>query len=335
MNKTKIYKIYGLIIKIAIIVIAVCFIYWRLILKDNLHSTLLSFKESFLQPSFTAVFLIVFLLMIVNWSIEALKWKYLISKIEIVPFFRAFFAILTGITISIFTPNRIGEYGGRVFVLKKAKRWEGVFITVLGSISQLIVTLIVGAICFVFYANEYLVLPFNSQYSFYSLILIVVSFTIILLLFFFNISFLTVVLKKISGKSFRISLYGRIFSLYTYKELLVTLLYSCSRYIIFIIQFYLLLNLFGAKIPFGQSLIMVSVIYFVMAIIPTITLTEIGIRGSVSLFFIGMYFQKNNFPVLPDVSIITASSVLWLVNLAIPALLGIFFVFKLKFFRKK
>jgi hypothetical protein len=32
--------------------------------------------------------------------------------------------------------------------------------------------------------------------------------------------------------------------------------------------------------------------------------------------------------------ILAASSVLWLINLAIPAILGTFFVFSLKFFRK-
>ncbi|NTW32091.1 MAG: hypothetical protein HGB12_05625, partial [Bacteroidetes bacterium] len=281
MNKTKIYKIYGFIIKIAIIVIALCFIYWRLIVKYSLHTTLMSFKESFLQPSFTGTFLLVIILMIVNWSIETLKWKYLIRKIEIVPFHRAFFAVLTGVTISIFTPNRIGEYGGRVFVLRKAKRWEGVFITVLGSMSQLLVTLFVGSISFVFFAHEYITLPFYPEYSFYGLVLIAFTFTVILLLLFFNISFLTGLMSKFKGRLRRISLYGRVFSFYTFKELLITLLFSSSRYLIFIIQFYLLLNLFNAKIPFGQSFIMVSVIYFVMATIPTITLTEIGVRGSV------------------------------------------------------
>ncbi|NTW33000.1 MAG: hypothetical protein HGB12_10290 [Bacteroidetes bacterium] len=141
-------------------------------------------------------------------------------------------------------------------------------------------------------------------------------------------------MSKFKGRLRRISLYGRVFSFYTFKDLLITLLFSSSRYLIFIIQFYLLLNLFNAKIPFGQSFIMVSVIYFVMATIPTITLTEIGVRGSVALYFIGMYFEKHNPSALPDIGIITASSVLWLVNLAIPALLGTFFVFKLKFFRK-
>ena len=40
------------------------------------------------------------------------------------------------INISTFTPNRIGEYGGRVFCLEKGDRVKGVLITIIGSIAQ-------------------------------------------------------------------------------------------------------------------------------------------------------------------------------------------------------
>ena len=55
-------------------------------------------------------------MMFLNWLVEALKWRYMISKIENISIMTAYRAVLTGITVSTFTPNRIGEYGGRVFV---------------------------------------------------------------------------------------------------------------------------------------------------------------------------------------------------------------------------
>jgi hypothetical protein len=72
-----------------------------------------------------------------------------------------------------------------------------------------------------------------------------------------------------------------------------------------------------------------------MTAIPTITLAELGIRGSISLYFIGLYFE--NFGTLTDkinIGIVSASSSLWLLNLALPALIGTIFVFRLNFFRK-
>jgi hypothetical protein len=48
-----------------------------------------------------------------------------------------------------------------------------------------------------------------------------------------------------------------------------------------------------------------------------------------------MYFAKHNFPVVNNINILIATSVLWMVNLAIPALIGSVFIFKLNLFRKK
>ena len=85
-------------------------------------------------------------MMFVNWFLEALKWRFLISKIEKVSILRSLRAVFSGITVSAFTPNRIGEYGGRIFCLEKADRIKGALITVIGSMAQLITTIIFGLI---------------------------------------------------------------------------------------------------------------------------------------------------------------------------------------------
>ena len=75
-----------------------------------------------------------------NWGIEAVKWRYLIRKLKKLSFIKSFTAILSRVTISTFLPNRTGEYLGRVYILDKANRIHGILITIVGSISQLLVT---------------------------------------------------------------------------------------------------------------------------------------------------------------------------------------------------
>ncbi|MFA4852857.1 MAG: lysylphosphatidylglycerol synthase domain-containing protein [Bacteroidales bacterium] len=333
-NKAKIYKIYSLIIKTTIIVLAFWFIYQRLFVKYNLDDTLLSFESLPTQPFFIKIVLMVALLMILNWSLETWKWRYLIRKIEEVNFIKAFVAVLSGVTVSIFTPNRIGEYAGRVFILEKADRWEGVLITMLGSISQLLITVLAGLISFIFFANEYIDMSGYPGYYFYGLAFIIIILVVVLLLLFFNVSFLTGFINRLPGKFRKARHYGKIFSLYSVKELLYILLLSFARYLVFTTQFFLLLILFGVKMPYNQAFLMISMIYMIVAAFPTFFLTEIGVRGSAAIYFIGMYFEKHDFPVASNINILVATSVLWIVNLAIPALLGAIFVFKLNFFRK-
>ena len=96
---------------------------------------------------------LVFLMMFLNWLIEAIKWKFLIAKIEKVSILTSLRAVFSGITVSVFTPNRIGEYGGRVFCLEKADRIQGVLITILGSMAQLLTTIFFGSMGILFLNN--------------------------------------------------------------------------------------------------------------------------------------------------------------------------------------
>src|SRR5690606_10186722 len=62
-------------------------------------------------------------LMPFNWLTETLKWTTLLKPVTL-PWRRALAGILSGVTLSLFTPNRIGEYGGRILYVPPADRWR-------------------------------------------------------------------------------------------------------------------------------------------------------------------------------------------------------------------
>ncbi|HET9430922.1 MAG TPA: hypothetical protein VFO70_07085, partial [Chitinophagaceae bacterium] len=64
----------------------------------------------------------VVLLMLANWSLEAIKWKISVRPIQEISFFRSFKAVLSGISFSVSTPNRVGEYLGRVLYMDEGNR---------------------------------------------------------------------------------------------------------------------------------------------------------------------------------------------------------------------
>ncbi len=75
-------------------------------------------------------------------------------------------------------------------------------------------------------------------------------------------------------------------------------------------------------------MIMIALTFFAIAAIPTFALTEIGVRGSAALAFIGLISDN-------DTGIVAASFSLWLVNIALPAMAGVPFVFKWKLFKNQ
>jgi hypothetical protein len=114
--------------------------------------------------------------------------------------------------------------------------------------------------------------------------------------------------------------------MYSFRDLFITLIFSIVRYFIFSLQFILLLDIFGVDVSFFDAVFAVMLVFFFITITPTITIAEIGVRGSVAIFIIG-FFSSNS------LGILSSTCTLWFINLIIPAIIGSFFIFSLKFFR--
>ncbi|MCX6249373.1 MAG: lysylphosphatidylglycerol synthase transmembrane domain-containing protein [Bacteroidetes bacterium] len=332
-NRTKIRKYYNYLIGAVILLVTWAFIYHKVSHQNNLTGAWQNFRALIERSGFQVEFLIAVLLVFLNWGIESFKWRLLISKVENITFLRSFQAVLTGVSVSTFTPNRIGEYFGRVFILQKAGRIEGILITILGSISQLLITILTGATCMLVFIPLHLG---NSQhltgYFYDALVVLVISIDIFLLYFYFNIAQFYTVIEKLFRKRWRsVHKFFRVLTLFSYKDLCNVISLSFFRYMVFSIQFYILLRMFSVPVSFFEGLVVIAIIFFIMTIIPTITLTELGIRGSVALFFFSFVFPKDE---SVSIGILSASVLLWAINLALPALIGSVFVFRLTFFRK-
>jgi hypothetical protein len=275
------------------------------------------------------VLLIIVLMMFLNWFLEALKWRFLIRKIEDVSVVRSVRAIFSGITVSAFTPNRVGEYGGRVFCLEKADRIQAVLITVIGSMAQLLTTIMFGSIGLLFlpsYKSEFSLFFDNVSFAFPVFAFILIVLNTLLILLFLNASVLSSVLSTIPFlKKFK--KYNSVFSFYSFEELLKVLGYSIARYFVFTTQFFILLQLFDVSIAYTDAFILIATMLFVISVIPTIAITEIGVRSSVALFLFGLVSSNT-------IGILSATFLLWVINLLLPSLIGVIFIFSLKFFRK-
>lgn len=335
--KTKLRKTYNNVIKVTVVILTVFFLYDQLIIDKDLSSitdVFTNFDSSFLNLIFISIAV---LLIPANILLESFKWQYLISKLEYVNIGNSVKAVLTGITVSMIMPNRIGDYLGRVFILKKADRLQAVLSTILGSLSQLITTIIFGLIAIIFSYPEYIDIKGNiNTWLYIGTIFLIIAIIAISVFAYLNFSVVAEILKKISGRyADKIDKYASVFSWYDSHELLKVLLISMLRYIVFSLQFFLLLRFFDVPVSYPISMMLVAVVYIFITLIPTIALTEIGVRGSVSLFvfrhhfeLLGLWNQEM------AVMVVSASTILWLFNIILPAIAGTFFIFNLKFFRK-
>jgi len=269
-----------------------------------------------------------------------LKWKYIIKKIESVSVLRSLRAVFTGITVSSFTPNRIGEYGGRVFCLKKADRIQAALITVIGSMGQLLTTIVFGSIgillLYTLQENPYPVIGIidasSSEYLLFTIFLLIVNSTLVFL--YLNTSFLSIILRKISWLS-KFGKYNQVFSYYNTKELSFVLFFSVFRYVVFTTQFFILFHIFDVNIAYVDAIILIMSMLFIISVIPIPSIFPSAVTEIPFRFIVVITLFNGLSPNLYNINnVLSATFLLWIINLVIPAIIGIVFVFTLKFFRK-
>ena len=113
-----------------------------------------------------------------------------------------------------------------------------------------------------------------------------------------------------------------------YKQWLYVFMLSMMRYIVFLMQFYILLMAFDIQVGFQIAVTVIALIFFVSSFIPSFATTEVITRGATAVYLFNLANIDTSF-------VIIVSLLLWAINLAIPALLGGLFVWKMKFFKEK
>lgn len=256
----------------------------------------------------------VLLLMMVNWGIEAIKWKISVRSVQKISFLKSFRAVLSGVSFSVSTPNRIGEYLGRILYMDEGNRLKTISITIVGSISQLIVTLLMGFAGLLVLQKNIAITHLVSSIWMQVLIYGVLAALMVMLLFYFRLSWLIKWIDKLPGSQ-KFAYLIRALEDFDAALLLRLLLLSLLRFAVFILQYYMVFQLFDVSLSLPQALWSVSVSFLVMAVIPTIAIAELGLRGEVSLKLIGL-FSAN------QLGILMTTMTIWLINLILPAVAG-------------
>lgn len=265
----------------------------------------------------------VFLLMFVNWSIEAIKWKIALSKTISVK--TALKAIFSGTTMAFFTPNRVGEYMGRMLHLPTRDRLPSIALTVVCSISQVLVTFIAGTIGLFILKDEIAEQYNNANVIFWInlLLYIVTAGSLVLTIFYFRLRWIVKWIDRLPKLSHWFRHIRPVENLNA-TILMQLLSLSIVRYFVFVVQYFLLFKVFEVELGWWQSFWSVSVVFLVIAIVPSVAaLTELGVRWNTSIEVLHLFS-------LNTTGILAVSLTAWIINLVIPALIGSLLIFGLK-----
>ena len=260
--------------------------------------------------------------MIVNWSIEAVKWQLAIKTIQRVSFLKAFRAVLSGVSFSVSTPNRVGEYLGRILYMQEGNRLKTISLTIACNMSQLIITLFIGVIGLIILLPEIEADHIISSVWIRVILYGVITALVILTLFYFRLSWLVRWVDRLPG-SRRYAWLIRALENFNATLLLQLLSLSAIRFFVFIVQYYLLFRLFDVPVSWWQVFWTISVSFLVLAIIPTIAIIELFQRRMIIKMLVGLYSTN-------ELGITLTTAGIWFINLIIPAIIGSLLILSIK-----
>ncbi len=298
--------------------------------KQDFHEAWNNIRDFYKGPKAWKLWLTI-ALCLANWGIESLKWQQLVKPVQRVPFFKAFQAVMSGVAMSLFMPNRSGEYIGRVLYMDEGNRLLSIPLTIIGSISQNVVTIVAGCAGLFFLWNDVAssgILRNRFPAAWVdNLMYLMLACAVLILVFYYNLSLLARILEKIPFIK-KYSFFIQKVEDFHWLDLTRILMLSFLRYVVFTAQYLLLLDVFKVAVPAAEGIAAVAVMFLLLSAVPTPPLAELGLRGHLGKELFGLF--SNNY-----LGIICMTGSIWFINIIVPAIAGTVFILGVRIFKAR
>ena len=252
----------------------------------------------------------------VNWGLEAWKWHRLARHLEPVTFGRSLRAVLVGLTLGFATPNRVGDYAGRILELK-SRRVSALGAVFLGRYCQLVATVLAGGAGLLYFLLNFYLRGYPAA-GLGAVASAALLGGLVLVPLYRSRLLLAALGVWRPLRRFRPAL--AIMPTYPARALHAVLALAGLRYAVFCTQFLLLLAAYGVRAPLGPGLAAVAGTFFLKSLVPSLNaLADVGVRELSATHLFGLLGQ----PALP---VLSASLSLWVINIALPSAAGLLLV---------
>ena len=280
---------------IGLILFVVCLvaIYNKVAHNENLNQYSADIKIQFEKVTYFewAVLLLLFL---GNYLMEAIKWQNLLASWSPISIFKSYKSVLIGQAFAFFTPARSGDYVGRILLLPPGSKIKGVAQLAWSSYAQLIITISIGSIALFFN------LPFFPWIKWFMPLGLIAA-----LFVYFHPGQFKGWLNKINQLQIENKLKLNLLGL------------SFLKYMIFVLQYTWAVKMLNIPIAPIDLWIALGVLFLLLSIIPSISLTDLVIRGQIIVVLLEPYYNNS-------LMLICLSTIIWAVNFLLPAIIGAF-----------
>jgi len=292
---------------------------WRKLIHEGKGADALLAELGQLTSRISMVALVAVVVLVpANWLLEAAKWRWLARKVQPMGWGKAIAGVLAGLALGFVSVRFFGDFVGRVGQFRRGKSGALFGVVLLDKTLQLGCTLVFG--CFGLY---YIYIPVYS-----SLGRLAIPHTGMLIGMLAGVSLLVLLwwqwrkVPRVLASS--INRYLSIFRQFHSSDIVIGALLAVLRYAVFSLQFFMLLLAVGIQLPLPIVLAGIAWVFLVKSLVPAFgVLGGIGIREFSAIYYFE-YFDAD------IASVVAASLLLWAINIVVPSLIGVVFIFTIK-----
>lgn len=243
-------------------------------------------------------------LLSLNIGFEAWKWQFVLKPIEDKSILDCIKIILAGKSLNVISPFGIGDGFSRYAGLAAANKIQIFAGLAIDRVSQMVPTFVCGAISVYYLVQEGMNVPMNDLF---------LGIGVLGVLGLSGVSAIYLLKQKIKR-------FLTLIRLLSWERILKILMLSVGRYGVFLLQFYLVFWALGNQLSVTTTLLGIAWIFLIKTLVPDMSVLGDLVKREISATLFFSFFVS-------DLSVVlVAGFLVWVINIVLPALLGLFFV---------
>lgn len=310
------WKMFVMVLKFMVLLYLMYYLYQHFFVNKDFWTSIQLQLATGLETRKLPCLIFAVVLLPVNWLLEVYKWHLLQYSTLQLSFYQSWKNVMKGVSFGLIMPQQLGDALGKMEHSTYNDRWDIGILSLFGGFVQSFMALMGGVVGVAFL--------FENELGIAVVSIMTMGMVVVMACIFYSVEILQFLQSKFLFK-FLTSLNFKLTKIILLKVVVLSLL----RYLVFVSQFVLVLQLFANSFDKMKVVSAVMLTYFGKTFIPALNVFgDLGIRECAALW-------SFSYTSIAASTVFLCSMLVWMLNIVLPMLIGAYYLLETYFSKSK
>lgn len=310
------WKMFVMVLKFMVLLYLMYYLYQHFFVNKDFWTSIQLQLATGLETRKLPCLIFAVVLLPVNWLLEVYKWHLLQYSTLQLSFYQSWKNVMKGVSFGLIMPQQLGDALGKMEHSTSNDRWDIGILSLFGGFVQSFMALMGGVVGVAFL--------FENELGIAVVSIMTMGMVVVMACIFYSVEILQFLQSKFLFK-FLTSLNFKLTKIILLKVVVLSLL----RYLVFVSQFVLVLQLFANSFDKMKVVSAVMLTYFGKTFIPALNVFgDLGIRECAALW-------SFSYTSIAASTVFLCSMLVWMLNIVLPMLIGGYYLLETYFSKSK